>query len=87
MTRCPICHRQGTPSRAYIKSTETTLMCKEAYFDETGVWHSHDPNRTMRSLRCGNGHEWQEISYRDPCPEQRCEWNEGLKPVHVVEIS
>jgi DNA-directed RNA polymerase subunit RPC12/RpoP len=58
---CPECgSRAITPN---MMSTRTSMLY-DAFWDDDGRWHSHDPNSSERGLRCrGCGHVWAEKTY------------------------
>ena len=47
----------------------------EAYWDEDGVMHRHDPNQTTAGYRCSNGHEWVERTLSQ-CPAPECDYGQ-----------
>lgn len=74
IVKCPVCEEKGTESRVFPLGHSSTLMGSSPFYDETGVYHSHDPNATTSSYRCSNGHIWNVKSYNS-CPA--CEWTGG----------
>jgi hypothetical protein len=41
-----------------------TLLSHSNYYDQHGVFHSHDPNRETRGYGCSNGHVWSTSTVR-----------------------
>jgi len=64
---CEQCLTHGLTSRVYSDGMFTTDMAYSPYWDENGVFHIHDFNRTTYRLRCSNGHEWSEVKTQK-CP-------------------
>ena len=55
--RCSACVFLGVKGRTYPATTGTmTLMAHQPYYDESGVYHNHNPNRFSSSWSCSNGH-------------------------------
>ena len=65
--KCPQCAINGKRSKVFSLGESTTLMSWSRYWDEDGIWHSHDPNQRISGYRCSEGHQWDEKSYA-PCP-------------------
>jgi hypothetical protein len=80
--KCDQCVAEGVTSRLYSKGSTATCMGFEAYYDEDGQYHRHDPNRHSDYFECSNGHKFSR-TYKMPCPcPQGCEY--GHEPVVVV---
>ena len=73
--RCSSCEAEGLTSRVYPGACYTTDMYFPPFYDEAGVYHSHDGNPVTTSYECSNGHRWSASCHR-PCPAPNCEWNE-----------
>lgn len=65
--KCPTCVAQGERSFVYPGSTSTTALGFQQFYDEEGVWHVHDPNRSTTSYSCSRSHTWDQVSGY-PCP-------------------
>jgi hypothetical protein len=74
---CKECKKQGLKSNIFPGGASTTLMSRSPFYDENGVYHSHDPNVTTQSFRCSNEHNWTE-KFHSACPAKNCEWNKNL---------
>lgn len=72
--KCARCSEEGKRSKVYVGASSSTLMMGEAFFDEEGRWHSHDPNTRATQYSCSEGHEWTE-GRRDKCPS--CDYGSG----------
>jgi hypothetical protein len=70
---CPVCQQKGLKSKVFVGGARITAMCAEAFYDEEGIYHCHDPNIMTRDYRCSNGHVWQ-VKGHGNCP---CGWNNG----------
>ena len=69
--KCPTCVAEGVRSRLTISPGMTTLMYSAPYYDEDGIYHSHDPNTTSFGWQCTEGHKGNsERGTR--CPS--CDW-------------
>lgn len=73
--KCPECIAEEKTSRVFPGGSSVTLLGHQPYYDEEGVYHSHDPNWFSTSYRCSNGHSWGD-RHRNPCPTPGCEWGE-----------
>lgn len=58
--KCPECVAANLRSRVTPGYSYTTAMAGVSYYDEDGIWHSHDPNHHTTSYSCSNGHQWTE---------------------------
>lgn len=65
--KCPVCVENGLKSEVYPQGTITTLMSFQPWYDENGVYHSHDGNKRRASYSCSKGHHWEKEYYK-PCP-------------------
>lgn len=71
--KCPTCVTEGKRSRVTPHGRVTTAAAGRTYYDEDGVLHSHDPNRTDSNYSCTYGHRWTTRTYRT-CPAPACGW-------------
>lgn len=83
---CKQCKEQGRTSTVVPLGGFTTLMGWHPYYDESGVYHSHDPNRHESSYRCSNGHNWAEEVYA-ACPATGCSYQERPWPSGRTVVS
>ena len=65
--KCPECVKVRGRSVVTEGGGRTTLMSPNNYYDEDGIFHSHDPNITTTTYSCSNGHEWTDKS-KSSCP-------------------
>lgn len=66
--KCPRCETAGEASRVFAPMVSmSTLMAHQAYWDEAGVYHSHDPNWDTSEYSCSNRHRWV-VSRLYGCP-------------------
>lgn len=65
--KCPFCQADNQKSQVYPGSASSTLVNFTRYYDEDGLYHSHDPNTTTRDYSCSNGHKWREKT-KHKCP-------------------
>ena len=72
--QCPECVKEGKASRVYMGVGARTLMCEERYYDEDGLFHSHNPNGHTQAYYCTQNHNWATTNY-DQCPS--CNFNKG----------
>ena len=56
--KCPECVKEGKKSKVFIGTSTRTLMYWQPHYDEDGVLHSNDPNKTTTDYSCSNGHKW-----------------------------
>lgn len=54
-------------------------MAGEAYYDENGVRHFHDPNWMSMGGRCSAGHQGRQ-RVLDPCPAPSCTYGKNQDP-------
>ena len=43
----------------------------QPYYDEVGLYHSHDPNHVVTTYECSNGHIYEKTTL-PMCPVQTC---------------
>jgi len=72
--KCPACVSEGLKSIVHPGPSSTTLMGFPTYYDEDGVFHSHNGNDITTDYTCSNGHQWTEHT-TTPCPN--CDWSES----------
>lgn len=73
--KCAQCVEEGLTSRVFPGGAFRTSMGWSTFYDESGAYHSHDPNWTTHEFTCSNGHRWGESSIRQ-CPADGCTWAE-----------
>lgn len=59
-----------------------TAMYCAPYYDEEGVYHHHDANRTTYNHVCSNGHKIT-VSSTGKCPS--CDWGHDSEKVTVSD--
>jgi hypothetical protein len=72
---CPECKTDGQKSCVYSRGGSTTLMGGGAtWWDETGIEHYGDPNKTTTVYACSRGHLWneREFAWCPGCQSQGC---------------
>ena len=72
--KCFYCELEDKKSTLHPGPQTTTCMSCPSYFDEEGVWHSHDSNKFTTCYTCSNGHAYKEVTYR-VCPAKGCDFN------------
>lgn len=72
--KCPECAGQGVKSKVYPGMSTVTAMYYPPFYDEDGVYHHHDSNRTTTRYSCSEGHEWRKISDTPRCPGCGDDW-------------
>ena len=77
MMKCPTCVEEGEKSQVYLGGTCTTSMGYSSYYDEGGIFHSHDPNKQTTKYSCSRRHKWSKSS-TFPCPAKGCTWKSHL---------
>lgn len=82
---CPVCAKDGKKSTVLVSGTQKTLMSWAKYYDEEGVYHSHDPNWIRTTLQCSNGH-WMERRTLTPCPCSLCGYSANSEVLHVSAV-
>ena len=66
--KCPTCVKEGERSTVYAPmGGVTTDMGWQDYWDEEGVYHSHNPNGTAEEYSCSRRHRWA-IGSQTACP-------------------
>ena len=69
--KCPECVKLGMKSVLHASGGITTLMCGQYFYDEDGVYHSHDPNLTTTEWHCSQGHQGYKRE-KKACPAPNC---------------
>lgn len=77
---CPVCAAANQRSTVWSGGTGTTCAGFTPYWDDQGVYHSHDTNRHRTRYNCSNGHVWTREWYRK-CPS--CAWVHAEPRIHV----
>ncbi len=57
---CLECQKLGKRSLIYIGMSTRTLLAWQPYYDEDGVLHDNDPNKTTTHYSCSEEHKWME---------------------------
>lgn len=73
---CPHCQAEGTESHVVELCSSSTLIGWSPYYDEKGVYHSHDPNARTTQFECSRGHHFS-TSRMVPCPN--CDYGRPLE--------
>jgi len=69
---CVECKKLGEKSSIYANGSSSTLMSGgPPYWDEDGIYHSHDPNTITSAYSCSKGHAFT-IKSRSSCPAPGC---------------
>ena len=71
--KCPKCVEAGLTSILYCEGVTTTNLGFYPYYDENGVFHSHDPNWKVHLYSCSRGHR-TEIRKKKKC--DNCDYGE-----------
>lgn len=70
--RCEKCLDEGERSTVNVpQSSITTLMPVHNFYDEDGIYHSHDRNTHGSEWSCSRGHRWAVIK-KFGCPDDGC---------------
>ncbi len=80
---CPKCKEEGRKSFITIGMGFTTCMFSQPFYDESGVYHSHDSNKHTKNYTCSNNHKIT-ISSTGKCPN--CSWGHDSEKVTVKDI-
>lgn len=65
--KCPRCVGEGKRSQVYAGGGFSTLVACQPFYDEDGIYHSHDLNTQTWNYSCSNGHRWT-VSGTSKCP-------------------
>lgn len=77
---CQKCKDEGLKSRVYGGIGSVTLVYYPPFYDEDGVYHSHDGNTSTAGYNCSNGHRWT-VKSNGWCPAPNCDWNKDRKEI------
>jgi hypothetical protein len=75
--KCPECVRMGQQSRLYMPTSyfSTAKAGTETYYDEDGIWHHHDANRSGGTGWCSQGHTL-DVMLSTKCPAPNCDYGD-----------
>lgn len=82
---CPACKREGKTSRVYYGNSSHTSTGAATYFDETGVFHSHDDTVRVTKFHCSQGHHFKESLVLD-CPAPGCATFTGSRTTSELPV-
>jgi len=68
---CKHCKAEGEVSQVFVGPSRSTCMWNQPFYDEKGVYHSHNTNTVNKSYSCSRGHMWTE-NVKLSCPN--CDW-------------
>jgi hypothetical protein len=87
IVKCEACRREGTRSTVTASAAATTTVGGGGgpFWDEEGFYHRHDPNSTVQTFSCSNGHSWRATTY-PKCSNDRCHWRAGLDTVEWLNV-
>lgn len=71
--KCPQCLEANRTSQVYPHGGTVTLLYCPPFYDESGLYHHHDSNRTTDQYSCSNGHEFS-VKSAMSCPAPGCTW-------------
>jgi hypothetical protein len=69
--KCQKCIDEGLRSRVYSDGISSKMMGWSTYYDEDGIYHSHNPNGIEKWFRCSEGHRFH-IDGKEQCAN--CEY-------------
>lgn len=61
---CKECQAQGLKSTITLNFNIATAAHYPAYYDENGLYHNHDWNKTTSCHTCSNGHDINIVQYK-----------------------
>jgi hypothetical protein len=61
---CPYCLELDVIFPMQPVSASSSMLGPEAFLDDRGVTHAHDPNVTVTVYRCPVDHEWSTVESR-----------------------
>jgi hypothetical protein len=70
--KCHYCVLEGKRSTLRSHGGSSTLMTPQRYWDEDGLLHVHDRNKTTTTYECSNGHLYNEKTSQG-CPVDTCD--------------
>jgi hypothetical protein len=79
---CPKCKELSLKSSISVGASYTTAMYCPPYYDEQGVFHSHDMNTNTTHYSCSNGHHFY-ISNIGRC--LGCDFGKDNERITVLE--
>lgn len=65
--KCPQCSKDGLKSIVYVRYNISTALNWNAFYDEEGKYHVHNPNIHTQYYGCSRDHIWSEES-QGKCP-------------------
>ena len=71
---CATCKAEGQTSTITVGGGMVTSVYYPPYYDEAGVYHSHDANAATFNYACSRGHRWKGAVPPPKCPG--CSWPE-----------
>ncbi len=80
---CPKCKEEN--KKSFVTSDGvggTTLLGWSDYFDEEGLYHSHNPNSNTSFYTCSNGHKFA-VSCLDEC--LNCDYVKDSFKITLIE--
>ena len=80
--KCPVCVENDQISKVWSIGQMTTLMSCHPYYDEDGVYHSHDQNKVARGYLCSNNHRWSVTSVAE-CPN--CDFGKNSEKIKIYD--
>lgn len=86
---CPKCKELNQKSTVQVGVGSSTLLYCPAYYDEDGVYHVHDRNKTTYTYSCSKGHQMT-VKASSKCPN--CNWGEDEivtvnEPLPILDLS
>ena len=93
--KCPECQKENKISSMWLQDEmygtlneegELEVEISKKYWDEEGVFHTHDPNPHKRIYQCSNNHVWSVTTYAkcwDTCfwdPPHTITWDPTQEP-------
>lgn len=76
---CEKCREEDLKSSIRSRGCSRTLLSCSPYYDEAGVYHSHDYNTSSCGYECSNGHRFT-IHSKLSCPS--CDFGGDKKIVY-----
>ncbi len=58
--KCPVCQEKNLKSCVYPGTSTMTAAFYQPYYDENGIYHSHNGNAMTTEYSCSQGHSWIE---------------------------
>jgi hypothetical protein len=80
---CPRCREQGRKSIIRGGMGSVTAMYCPPYYDEEGLFHSHDQNVSVLTYTCSNGHRIT-VKATGKCPS--CSWGHDNEFISVEDM-